>query len=480
MQGMIKMQKKSGLRLVEALFFLIVLGVVVMFVSITVERKESRDLFGGFLEEPERYDVLFFGDSQCVTGVYPFEMWAEYGIAGYNLASYSNMMPLNYWTLINALDYAEPKLAVIAVNGMFQKFKVSRHSGEVHTAMDYWPLSVNKVRMINDLFYDPEHADYTDTYGNSYQDLKWEYYFTLGKYHSRWSELTKEDFTARRPYVMGGECMVGVLPMWDYTVTDENDYVDEAGYGFAYLRAAIEECLGRGIDVMLVHMPAPSIINSQRYANTARSIAEEYGIRFVDATLLDSIVDYAVDCVDEDPHLNTAGTLKMTSYLGSYLRKHYDLPDRRSDPNYAHWHAYLEEYQDSKHEIISSQESLVNVLMLLHDLEYDFNLYLKENAPVWYDELMILQMHNIVRERVLAGEEEEKYSNFMFPLEGFDQALSQGGAYCLYRQDGEWREETGSQAQNAIEAVFGDDDEKTVLIEVIDRRTGETAAVKRF
>jgi len=42
-------------------------------------------LFGGFLEEPGLYDVLFFGDSQFMNSMLPMELWAEYGIAGYNL-----------------------------------------------------------------------------------------------------------------------------------------------------------------------------------------------------------------------------------------------------------------------------------------------------------------------------------------------------------------------------------------------------------
>ena len=124
---------------------------------------------------------------------------------------------------------------------------------------------------------------------------------------------------------------MNVSPIWDYTLAEPDDYADEVGYAFSYLRMALEECRSRGIEVLLLHLPSPMIINSQRYANTARSIAEEYGAGFVDATQLDSIVDYAADCFDQDPHLNTSGTLKMTSYLGSYIREHYDLPDRRGE-----------------------------------------------------------------------------------------------------------------------------------------------------
>ena len=175
-------------------------------------------------------------------------------------------------------------------------------------ATDFWPLTVNKARMLDDLLDDPEDPDFKDAEGSLYRELKGEFLFPLGKYHSRWHELTKDDFSRRRSYVKGGESLVGVYPIWDYELVDEENYAEEIGYSYAYLRRSIEECQRRGIDVLLIHLPNPQIINSQRHANTARSIADEYGIDFVDATSLDSIVDYAVDCYDPDPHLNLSGT----------------------------------------------------------------------------------------------------------------------------------------------------------------------------
>ena len=80
------MKKKPWLRALEAGVFLLIIMALVVSAAGLLERKQSRNLFGGFLEEPELYDVLFFGDSQFMNAVLPLEMWEDYGIAGYNLA----------------------------------------------------------------------------------------------------------------------------------------------------------------------------------------------------------------------------------------------------------------------------------------------------------------------------------------------------------------------------------------------------------
>lgn len=473
------MKKKSVLRFAESLVFLALLCAVIAGAARVVEHKEGRTLLGGYLEEPQAYDVLFFGDSKCIAGMVPMELYDDYGIAAYNLASYSNLMPVSYWTMINALDYSTPKLAVFSVNGLSADQKITRSSSELHTAIDFWPLTKNKARMIDDLLHDPENPDMTDSNGVPYRDLKWEYFFKLGKYHSRWSELKKEDFADRPAHIKGGEFKHGVFPIWEYTLVDENEYDDEVGYGYEYLRMAIEECRRRGIDVLLVNMPNPMMINSQRQANTVRSIASEYGVNFINTTGIDSIVDYAVDCFDDDPHLNTAGSIKMTDFLGSYIKSHYDLPERRGDAEYAHWQEYLKTHKDEKFAVMRAQEELNTALMLLHDTDYDFSLYLSADAPVFYDEVGILLMHNIVREHVLAGMEYEAASGGMFPLDGFDHALTEGGAYYLHRDDGVWMECTDDEAIHAAEKTFGSLDH-AVMIEVRDARTGNQEAIKYF
>lgn len=156
------MKKKIG-RFLKIIAFCALLAVAVAGVSRLVERKESREKMQPFLSRAGEYDVLFLGDSIMNTGVFPMEIWEKYGIAGYNIASYGNTLPITYWALQNALDYAAPKLVVLDVQGVSKSYKVSGNSSDVHTAFDCYPVTKTKIRTMNDLMDDPDAVDDSGT-----------------------------------------------------------------------------------------------------------------------------------------------------------------------------------------------------------------------------------------------------------------------------------------------------------------------------
>lgn len=470
------MKKKKGLRLIQFCAFLALLCCVLAGVSRLVERKESREQFGPFLEAPEQYDVLFFGDSCFVNCLYPMELWADYGITGYNLSCYGNTLAVSYWTMINALDYASPKVVVLAANDVRKDIKVTGSSSDLHTAMDFWPISRTKVRAIEDLTSDPGAVDDD---GNRYADMRWEYYFTLGKYHDRWNKLTPKDFAPQGNVQKGANMMIGVAPPRDYNVIDDV-YGEEQGAGYYYLRAAIEECQRQGVEILLVYLPYPASEESQAHANTVGSIAEEYGVEYVNFISLDSVVDYSTDCYDGLAHLNPSGGQKVTDYLGRYIADHYDLPDRRLEEGYAHWAQDHDAYVDYKIQQMKGHAgNLRNLLMMLHDRDFDVRLALKPDAPVYYDEQAILLMHNIAREHVHEENEYSMWSNAMYPLAVFDEAIWENAPYFLSVQDGAVQEMMGGEAEVAAQALFGASD-AAVMIQVIDRRTGEPCLTRSF
>jgi len=472
--------KRRFRRILEACVFFVLVFAVLFSVSRLVERKESRRLFSPFLEDPEAYDVLFFGDSRFMNGMLSLELWEDYGIPGYNLSCYGNSLAVTYWSMMNALDYAKPKLVVIGVDGVGELPKITGSSGDLHKALDFLPLSPTKARTIEDLMVDPEQPDAVDDEGNLYRDIKWEFYFKLGKYHNRWHALTADDVNGKLNVKKGGEMLIGITPYRDYEIIDEDVYAEENGHGFAYLRRAIEECRRRGIEVMLVNLLSPSMIRSQMEANTVRSIAEEYAVRYIDLTRIDSVVDYEVDCYDEQPHFNVSGTLKVTDYLGSYIRNHYDLPDRRSDARYDGWSAQQDVYRDEKMNLMRMQSELRHVLLMLHDDDYDVDLSIGQDAALYYDDLAVLLMHNIAREHVLAGEEYEKASSSMYPLGRFDDALWNPTPYYLERRNGIVRESVDEEAAERACGVFGEYDAAAALLNVYDRRTEELVKQFRF
>lgn len=445
---------KSLLRrvLLGALFFALLLGTLA-YVSGVMERKASRTRFEPFLREPEDIDVLFVGDSLVVNGVFPMEMWQDRGIAAYNLASYGNTLPVTYWTLMNALETASPRLVVVGVKDVEKGYKLTGSSSDVHTALDCYPLSATKVRAVLDLMDDPEAVDDS---GTRYADMKWEYLFTLGKYHSRWSELSTSDFggyTLNRQ--KGAETGVGVAEAKEYDLIDEDMAAEENGWGYVYLRRILDECAARGIEVLLMHLPYPAGEAEQMAANAVRYIAEEYGVNYIDFVSQDDVVDYAVDCWDERAHLNASGAKKVSDYLGRYITEHYAMPDRRGQDGWLDWDEDAAVYARDKDELLRGQKALENVLMLLHDDDYSACILVRDAQALRESDRLCTLMHNTVREHVYEEDAFAKWSNAMFPLEVLESAGAQPYALMIDRETGSFAEAAGDALDEGMAASFG-------------------------
>ena len=133
-----------------------------------------------------------------------------------------------------------------------------------------------------------------------------------------------------------------------------------------------------------------------------------------------------------------------------------------------------------KMELICDQEELDYVLMLLHDRDFDVRIAIGPKAIRNFDEQRILLMHNIVRERVLSGEEFEKWSNFMYPLREFETAVYDESAYFLHKQEGGFVEWIGEAAHMQALETFERFEEGDIMIEIIDRRHGKPVKQLRF
>lgn len=472
--------KKHILRALKAIAFCALLGGCVWFASDALERKASRIKYEPLFARPEDIDVLFVGDSHMINGIYPMELWKDYGIASYNLACIGNTIPVTYWSMMSALEVVQPQLVVIGINDVEYPHKLTGSSSDAHTALDGLPLNAVKIQAIEDLMDDPW---VTDDDGTPYTALKWEYYFKLGKYHTRWSEVGLRELKFEANRQKGAEMAVAVAQPRDYDIIDEEMCAEESGWGFAYLRRMIEECQRREMDVMLVHLPYPSTTEDQMAANAVGLIAEEYGVSFVDFVALDQVVDYRTDCFDSFSHLNPSGARKVTDYMGRYITDWYSVPDRRGDAAYAHWETDYADYMAYKLGRMRMQTELCNVLMLLHDGQLRANVSIRAGAALYGDELLIRLLHNAAREHVYEADAYTMWSDSLFPLTGLDEAAAQGEAYFV-RLNGPGRaaeEYIGEAARAQAAACFAQAPaDAQVSIEVLDALSGESAAVMFF
>ena len=326
------MNSKTIKTFVQTVVGVLLLALMVLYASKVLERKDAYEKYEAFFREENGFDVLFFGSSNMQLMVNPLQLWDEYGITSYNFGNTSERLPVTYWTIKNALEYASPKVVVIEVSqyGQTEKYK---DMYSVHLAWDRFPLSQTKIKAVYDTL--------------SPSDPRYELLFDVIIYHDRWKELTEEDFC--RSYSKER----GFAASHQYTVFErpENVFrIDEAATeteGAMYLEKTVEELQEKGIQVVFVHSPEVNSEEKQARINAAAVTAQKYNVPFIEFTVdNEDVVDYATDLSDTD-HVNIKGATKLTHYLGEYLMSNYDLTSHTGDDAYNDWDASYKKFIDA-------------------------------------------------------------------------------------------------------------------------------------
>lgn len=291
--------------------------------------QDSTTIIDGFYTEKKNdIDVLFLGSSNCFCTIDPLVLYEEYGIASYDFASSSQTMDISLLYLKEALKKQKPKVVALEVNYL----PGQNVSGNVENSM-LWgltnmPLTIDKLQCIYKLLgkVDEEYMSYV---------------FPLLRYHERWKEISKQDYTY----------MTQDKTNWSkgYLRTDEvfGSPVDLSEYtqeGASWLDERAVECLGEmanicneeGIEIILFKSPRYGWY--QYFTIEIEALAKEYGISYIDYIALAEEIglDVTQDFRDSE-HLNNQGAAKVSRHMGAYLKEHFSLPDRRNDDKENSW-----------------------------------------------------------------------------------------------------------------------------------------------
>lgn len=348
---------------------IITIGLTVFFLSSLtklLERKNPNEKYAAFFEEEEDFDVLFFGTSHVRYGISPMELWHDYGIVSYNLGINLQLLPTTYWQMENVLEYTSPKLIVIDCFFLSSSEKVTE---SLHETLDVIPFSRTKYDALRDLIGDGEK-------GYTYKEFIWDYYI----YHNRWNELTEFDFRQTDTAAKGWDYLIGIETGDGMMKTPEKNKLEEDTASIDYLEKMIEDCQRRGIEVLLVYMPASIWEDAPMEANRVYDIAEQYGIDYINFLDLD-VVNDNVDYYD-DNHMNLAGCMKVTDYLGQYIMEHYDITDQRGNADFEDWNMDYEVYRNVVNEDLKNYESLDYYMLFLHNKNYLTFIEI-DNPEIW-------------------------------------------------------------------------------------------------
>ena len=284
-------------------------------------------------------DVIFLGGSHAYNGFDPNVLWEDYGIKSYNYSNSGQAIYLSYYLFKEILKNHQPKILVLDLYYIGVTSEYFAESSYLRNVIDNMKWSQNKLDFIMNCVPSEER-------------LAW--IFTFFKYHSRITDLTITDFT--NPINYDNDFWLGSGYQWesndivfeDFTKTSEVGTIPEKS--LYYLNAIIDLAQTNNISLVFTSLPH-DYINAARpdtwvdneYAmfNAVKILAAKENIpflQFIDGITDEIGFDSTTDMFNTG-HMNINGAIKVSKYIGSFLKSHYDLPDYSGNDN-SLWDSY--------------------------------------------------------------------------------------------------------------------------------------------
>lgn len=305
-------------------------------------------LIAEYYQETTDHDVIFIGDCEVYENFSPITLWEEYGITSYIRGSAQQLIWQSYYLLEETLQYEKPDIIVFNVLAM--QYNEPQKEAYNRMTLDGMRWSLSKVKSIQESMLKEEHF--------------LEYVFPLLRYHSRWSELTEEDWKyiwkrdtiSHNGYYMrvDRKASTGVPPakkLANYEFgSNAYQYLDK-------IRVLCEKN-----EITLILIKAPSIYPHwyKEWDTQIKVYAETYGLMYLNFLELseETGIDLSVDTYDGGLHLNLSGAEKLSKYFGKILVENYGLSDHRGEEEYAMvWEKKVEFYYAKKEEQLLAWKS---------------------------------------------------------------------------------------------------------------------------
>lgn len=292
-----------------------------------------------YYKDDLEHEVLFVGDCEVYENFSTITLWEKYGISSYIRGSAQQLTWQSYYLLEDTLRYETPK--VVVFNVLALKYNEPQSEAYNRMSIDGMRWSSSKVNNIKASM--TEDENFID------------YVFPILRYHSRWSELTGDDFKhlfSKDLVTHNGYYMrVDVKPQGEFP--DPKPLVDytlgEKAMG--YMQKMVDLCKEKGIELLLIKAPTEFPHWYDEWDEQVVEFAKENDVTYINYIPLQEEIglDMSMDTYDAGLHLNTQGAEKMADYFGAYLVENYNLTDFRNDAKYAKaWQEKVDFYNDMK------------------------------------------------------------------------------------------------------------------------------------
>ena len=323
---------------------LIIVSVLFLLQRLLMPKYVSGVVEGAFVaefyeEENKDYDVVFVGDCEVYENFSPITLWQEYGINSYIRGSAEQYIFQSYYMLEDTLRYTTPDVVIFNVQSIH--FNEAQSEAYNRMTLEGMEWSTSKVDAIKaSMKEDEQFLDYV---------------FPILRYHSRWSELTGDDFKymfTRKKVSHNGyymrvdvkpvETIPAARPLADYSFGDN---------AWKYMNMMTELCEEKGIELILIKAPSLYPHWYEEWDTQIKDYAAEHDLTYINfLELTDEIgIDYSTDTYDAGLHMNLSGAEKLSMYLGEVLSEEMNVPDHRGEEEWeAIWKDKIAFYEAEK------------------------------------------------------------------------------------------------------------------------------------
>lgn len=332
----------------------LILAILILLQQLLVPKYMTRTpegaLIGEYYRERGCHDVVFIGDCEVYENFSPVTLWREYGIPSFIRGSPQQTIWQSCYLLEETLRRETPRVVVFNVLAMQYDTpeatgRSSQREAYNRMTLDTMAWSASKWRAIQSSMTAEEWA----------QGGVLLYLFPILRYHSRWNQLTAEDWEYwlhRESVSHNGYLMqTGVRPVTDPIPEPPMTRPDFGANSYAYLDKIAALCQRAGAQLVLIKAPSLSPVWYDAWDAKIKQYAADHGLTYYNLLEYQQEMglDWNADTYDGGLHLNVWGAEKAARWLGRQLQEDFDLPDRRKDPALAAlWKEKEERYENEK------------------------------------------------------------------------------------------------------------------------------------
>ena len=337
--------KQKKYQKIIALFFIIIFIVMSLWLlqRLVMPKYMSEVTEGAMISEyyaeEKNHDVIFIGDCEVYDTFVPAVLWENYGIHSYVRGSAQQLVWQSYYLLEETLRYETPD--VVVFNVLALKYNAPQKESYNRMTLDGMKFSTSKLKAVQASMLEEEQLI--------------EYLFPLLRYHSRITELSKDDviYLFRKEQVThnGYYMRVDAVPV--ETIPEGRPLGD---YSFGetamdYLDKMVALCEKKGITLVLVKAPSLYPYWYAEWEQQVEDYAKSHNLAYINFLELQKEcgIDYNTDTYDAGLHLNLSGAEKVTRWFGAFLQEELGLKDRREEVALQNiWEKKLTEFYKDK------------------------------------------------------------------------------------------------------------------------------------